>query len=475
METSLKIDVDRSQWFKRRKWTTYVFYSQSLLLGIEYSLTFTYLYLYLKDVLHTEHVILFYSAISTIFLLSMVISSLVLGSIFDKYRNLRQQLILTNIMVFFGNMLYCIPLSPWFLFCGRLLAGIGGSARSIMAGELVRVYKGKEVVQRLLKTGMSFGFGFIAGPGLNFFFLTADFHFLGIHITYINGAVLVLVFATLVQLAATIFLVSDLSKEYDPKGESEKEERLSSSEEKDSASITMDDNGEDKEKKPLLDSTKIDDTIDQQDADVNLVEFLKELIKRKETFSILLFSLFFFFCYCLFDIWQPMAFVKFIGWGGLQINMVNFGFGICSIIFFTVLSLLAPNQKNLLYLAKFTFIETMLLVSIFLVWKYYHVSYVLNIVTSVCFCILFSMVILMEEVFFVNTLAQLVSTNKQSFAEGIRLAFSRFGALLSLLVSPMLFGYLEFVCPVIILILIVFLIWLHFNQESYINPKIIIH
>ena len=463
-------DDKKIEWLRRRKRTTFVFYMQNFLLGVEYSLTFTYLYLYLKDVLHTEKVILFYSAISTVFLLTMVVASLVCGRIFDKLRNLRQMFIICNSMIFLGNLLYCIPLSPWLLFFGRLFAGIGGSSRSIMSGEIVRCYIGQDVLKELLRLGMTFGIGFIAGPGMNFFFLGADFNFLGIHITYINGAVLVLVFAALFQLGASVFFVSDLSKEYDPKGEAEKEDAVDGSSKTDDATVATDE--DEAEKQPLLQSGNI--LYQQRESNPNMWVFFKSLAKHKQIALIFMFSGFYFFSDCLYDIWQPMAFVQFIGWENLQINLVNFGYGICSIIFFTALTLVSPSQMGVLYLVKCTMLENMILMSIFLVWKFYNGSFVLNVTTSVFYCILFAMTILMEEVFLINALAQLVSTEKQSFAEGVRLACSRTGALASLLISPVLFDYLEYVCPVFITIMIVFLVLLHLNQSWYINPKVIV-
>lgn len=455
-------DEKKQRWLKQLQRTTYVFYLQSFLLGVEYSLAFTYLYLYLKDVLHTEKVILFYSVISTIFLVTMIIASLVFGKVFDRLRNLRQMLIICNTMMFLGNLLYCIPLSPWLLFFGRFLAGIGGSSRSIISGETVRCYTGDDVLKKLLKLGMTFGIGFIIGPGLNFFFLGADFNFLGIHITYINGAVLMLVFASLVQIVVTVLFVSDLSKEYDPKGEAERAEREKAADEPSKKRKDEECN----ERKSLLPS----------DNSNNTWVFFKSLVKHNQIVLILVFSGFYLFCDCLYDIWQPMAFVQFIGWGNFQINLVSFGYGICSIIFYTVLTLVSPGERGVLSLTKFTMVENMFLMAIFLVWKYFgNSSFVLNVCISVLYCLLFSMTIIMEEVFLINSLAQLVSTDKQSFAEGVRLSCSRVGALASLLASPFLFQYLEYVCPVLIVIMNVFLLILHFNQKWYINPKIIIY
>ena len=126
-------------------------------------MTFTYSYLYLKDVLQTERVIFFYRTISTIFPIATIIASLIFGKMFDRLRNLRQILVLCNIMISLGNLLYCIPLSPWLLFFERFLAGIGASSEVIMSGETIRCYTGYDVILKVTMLCMTFGVGFIVG------------------------------------------------------------------------------------------------------------------------------------------------------------------------------------------------------------------------------------------------------------------------------------------------------------------------
>ena len=213
MKNSIKRvdEMEFEEWLKIRERTTYVMNIQMILNGIEASLTFTYLYLYLNDVLHTTNPILFYSSIATVYSLFTVLGSLVLGRIFDKYRNLRQMMIFCNVLLFVGNLLYCIPLSPWLLFFGRLFAGIGASSRSLMSGEIVRCYLSNETVSQMSRMGMFYGLGYVVGPGLNFFFMNANFYFLGIHIIYINGAVFLLMFSSIIQLLITIIFVAAVS------------------------------------------------------------------------------------------------------------------------------------------------------------------------------------------------------------------------------------------------------------------------
>ena len=108
------------EWEKRRKRTSIIFYVQSIALGMEYALTFITLYVYLTDVLKTQHVDAFYSAISAIFILSQISMSLIFGYLFDKYRNLHTMFLIGNVLIITGNILYTIPYSAWNLFLGRL-------------------------------------------------------------------------------------------------------------------------------------------------------------------------------------------------------------------------------------------------------------------------------------------------------------------------------------------------------------------
>lgn len=132
MKSGKLADMEFEEWLKRRGRTAHVMNIQNILNGIEASLTFTYLYLYLKDVLHTAKPILFYAVIATLYSLFTILGSLVLGRIFDKHRNLRKMMIFCNLLLFLGNLLYCIPLSPWLLVFGRLFAGIGASSKSLI-------------------------------------------------------------------------------------------------------------------------------------------------------------------------------------------------------------------------------------------------------------------------------------------------------------------------------------------------------
>jgi len=462
------------KWIERRKQTSRVFYVQDLINGIEYSLTFTNLYLYLKQVINTDYLVFHYSAISAVFLLSMTISSLILGRIFDRHRNIRVMLIFANFMMIIGNAFYTIPTSPWLLFMGRLIAGVGSCMRSLLSAELARSYTEQEVLTQFSRLGMAFGLGFIAGPGVNFAFVKADFQFLGVHIMFANGAGLMLIFVLFIQLGLVFLFVSNLSKEFDLKEENrallklsekneEKEEReeliLTDSNQPQSFPLLFDDSQVEEEEESKAEEAFSE--ISTENSEYSIKTFLK-LMKSIDMVLIMVMSTFFQHCYCVYDIWQPMAAVQYLDWGIFEINLVNFGYGGFSIFSFFVYMLISPSKRTTAYITIVCILSNVVLFSVFFTWKWYNRNNSINIFLSVLFVVSFSVAMIMDDVFLPSVLASLVPSHSQAFAESVRLSFSRLGSMLSLLFAASMFNYLEPICVTyigIVFIILAFFIW----------------
>jgi len=474
------VEFKLKTWTQRRLRTSRVFYMQSLINGIEYSLTFTNLYLYLKQVIKTDHIVFHYSAISTVFLLSMIVSSLILGRIFDRYRNTRTMLFLANFMMIIGNTMYTIPVSPWLLFAGRLIAGVGSCVKSLLNAETARSYTEQEVLTEFSRLGMAFGLGFIAGPGINFAFVKADFQFLGVHIMFANGASLVLIFVLILQLVLVFLFVSNLSKEYDLKeaiGTSKvhAQDKLEEPEE-----VLFVGNFSNKyELKevgfPSKKSCEMEDDEEDDEGPDETQTFIQEIpleeqfpqtffkpIKTIDMILIMIMSAFFMNCYCVYDIWQPMAAVKYLDWGIFEINFVNFGYGGFSMVTFAIFMFISPSQRTTAYITIVCFLCNVLILSIFLIWKAYNRNNTINTVLSVLFVASFAIALIMEEVFLPSVLASRVPSHKQAFTEGVRQSFARLGSMFGLLFAASMFHYLEYVCVAyitVVFILLVFFIW----------------
>ena len=468
-------DFQFDKWIERRKWTSRVFYVQNLMNGIEYSLTFTNLYLYLKEVIKTDHVVFHYSAISTVFLLSMVLSALILGRIFDWYRNIRFMLLFANFMMIIGNAFYIIPTSPWMLFTGRLIAGVGSCMKPLMSGELARSYTEQEVLNQFSRLGMAFGTGFIAGPGVNFAFVNVDFYFLGVHIMFANGAGLLLIFLLFIQLGLVFLFVSNLSKEFDfkeagfifltlsDKNQEEEDGDGDEDEEKEFQfynKLSKKINVKETHSIPFLSNKSYgEENGSEQEETLSLINKSSKkddlqsmsffnLIKDIDMILIMVMSTFFMHCYCVYDIWQPMAAVQYLKWGIFEINFVNFGYGIFSLLVNIIYIIISPNKRSTAYITIVSILSNALIFSIFFIWKKYSLNNTINITLSALFVASFAIALILDEVFLPSTLASLVPSHYQAFAESVRLSFTRFGSMLGLLFAASMFKYLEYICVI---------------------------
>ena len=211
-------EFSNQQWLKNRQTMSKIFFFITLILGIEYSLTFATLLVYLKDFLQVKNRLdVFYSCISGAYYVSMIISAVFIGKIFDRIRRTRLILSIVLALMTLGNVMYTIPISPYLLLIGRLLSGLGGCLRPIIVSELTRSFTPDEIISQMSAISCAFIIGFTVGPCINFAFVKADFWLFGVHIKYANGASLVATFLYMFAFFICLFFVSDLSRKFDLK------------------------------------------------------------------------------------------------------------------------------------------------------------------------------------------------------------------------------------------------------------------
>ena len=455
-----KEKFDLQEWLNRRKQTTKFFYFQSLTLGMEYALTMMTLFLYLTDILKIKNVDVFYTGISTVYILSQISCSLIFGRFFDRYRNLKVMLSIGNILVIIGNILYTIPLSPWFLFFGRLVSGGGGFLRAIMTSELTRSYPEDELLHHFTAMGMSFALGFILGPVMNFAFVKADFWFLGIPIGYANGASLVLTFVFMLVQIIALFTVSDLSKEYDLK-----ETRTSIDVESEKPLVVEGVDGT-----PLSDG---EDTKKETKEHLSTFTTIKYLLKSIDVVLILFFSMFLMHCMTIYAFWEPMACIEFQHWGIFEINVLNLGYGIMAAIIMVVLVRKTPSNDSLVYLAMICMFCLALCQMVYQLFKLLRPNNTISVTLWTLYTFCFSVTALMEEIFLINTMARLVPSSVQAFCECIRLSASRTGAVLGFLTAAYSFHYLQYVIIGYLTISWIVMLLLMWRKRQFQNPKVI--
>ncbi|XP_066931080.1 uncharacterized protein [Clytia hemisphaerica] len=428
------VNFNYKEWLKKRKTTTKVFIVIQFALGIEYSMTFTTLYLYLKDVLHvTNNLNAFYSSICGIYVSTQIVASLVLCRLFDKYRTLKLFFILVIFITFVGNVLYTIPYSPYLLLAGRFLSGAGGSLRPIILSELTRIYPSDEVMAQLPAMTVSYGIGTTVGPVINFAFVKARFTILGIPINYANGAGLALSIVFLAAFAMSLFFVSDLSKEFDLKEEIQKmdADKLSL----DSLCVANEENPSTtlSERKALDNKPLLDEDPSENRTEVNKLGIMEIIMKLFSSIDIVLIFVFAFFAYItilLQDLWISMAVIKLLNWTVLEINLIFLFNGIIISSTCLVLVFKPPSKNQLVNIGIASFIATCYTFGIFLYFRLVNSIEWFNVALWVIYPFMMSTIVFVDELLTMSVLAQMVPSKIQAFSESIRLMFSRLGATL---------------------------------------------
>ncbi|XP_066936592.1 uncharacterized protein [Clytia hemisphaerica] len=546
------------KWLKNRKITTRTFYYMSFVDGIEYTLTFATLFVYLRDFLKVSgsDLDMFYSRISGLYLLSAILSALIVGKMFDKIRRARLMLCIITLVSIIGNVLYTIPKSPYFLLIGRVLAGMGDSYNPIILSELTRSYPPEEVLAQLTAISCAFMLGCMIGPCINFIFIRADFWFLGVHIKYANGTSLLVCFMYIISFFLIFFFVTDLSRHFDLK---EAIQNLDGKELESFANGNQD--NDEKTKKCYEESSLIqmksgkqthDDSIEEcHDATTPLLVEAKTLSLSKSTIGqpinesgetcpvldkrmhtlnetgaidarfatigqptddsdethheldksthiqshgtentaidtmfilrklftnfdlALIFAMSFVVSFALVtcDLWIPLACLKLLHWDNLEVNIVLIAEGAVSLIFIVVLIYKEPKDEKLYYLGLISWMCMIILYGIFMFFKLDQGNFIwldstLWLVETLCTSVMY----MGEELFLIGSLAKMVPSNVQAFAQGVRLIFSRFGAALGLFTAAFTFHRLEYFCPILFGVAILLALLLVVRRKYFCNP-----
>ena len=303
------------KWLRKRTVTTRVYAAQMVLLGIEYSVVYITLWVYIKTLVNTDNPEMIYSLAAAAYLVSSILASFPIGKWVDRTRETKCVLIIGNGMIIFGNLMYSLPFSPYFLISGRFIAGVGNSLRSVMIGEVFRSYKADESISVISMLGISFGVGFLTAPAINIAFLKMKFNINTWRITDANIAGIYMAALFLILEIIIALYASNLSKEFDMKGlEEENYVKVSIPE------------GNACEKSKLLGEKK-----ENPDQTVGLFEYLKTLLKL-DIILIMLLSFHFMYLVTTLDLWLPMIIVDVLKWSLLEVDVINFSRAVIALL-----------------------------------------------------------------------------------------------------------------------------------------------
>ena len=572
MYTNLEEDkpVDIKKWERKRYWTTKAFTLECIMLGMEYSVTFLTLWLYIKSLINTDYPKVFYSLVASSYLLAAVILSVIIGRWVDRTRKVRTIFLYCNTMVIIGNILYAMHFSPWFLVVGRLISGADGPLRSVISGEIARCYPDAEVLSKFSSMGMAFALGFIVGPGINFVFTSVDFTIGSWHVTYVNiPGVYMACFFAITQLCV-YFMVHDLSLEYDLKAEERDViqpvlpsdvqrfpiqptdinvtvSHFQTADTKFTRSVQLPKKPRDTvinfyddtwvettlynqqqqqqsktkfriqqlemsgmfirpmvfqrlpsnqigqvtytEDNTLLsstsstssgysststDSSSTTSTTNSNDESSKADQVLCSILTNGDAVLVLVLTFILWYWMVAFDMWLPLMVVDVMEMGIVELNGIVFGFGCISAVILCIMSFKTFSDKTLYNLSIVCMVALACMEFIFIYMRFRHSNLYVNMTLWTVWGVFFAIVVIMDEVFLVGVMAKMTSSKVQTFTESLRLAMSRFGALLALLTSAVLFQWVEYACAVGVLVCIVTLVLLVRRKKTLSSPSICI-
>ena len=459
------------KWLLKRKRTIIAFSIQSLILGMEYSLTFLTLWLYIKELINTNKPKFYYALVSISYLLSSTFITPFIGRVVDRTRQVRVTFVICNLCLIVGNLAYSLHFSPWLLVLGRFLSGCAG-LRSVMCGEIVRCYPTSETSFQLSLSSITYNAGFISGPGITFLFSNMDFKLGYWHLKTVNFVGVFMTFLCIIMEILSVTMVHDLSKEFDLKRNEEKSLEGSNFEGANNATFHHESN----EKLPLVDYIKQNElqiNVTSSSTHVSIFKILKVLFTSIDAALMLFCTFFVIFFLVTFDMWLPLLVVETLHLSILELNVCVFGTGATSVVILLLYMFKPLSDTKFFAAVLIGFIGLCIVDVSFIVLKYTQTN-ALNILLGVTYMICFAGAGIIPDVYLTNTLAKLVNSKVQTFVDGIRNSMYSAGALLALSSAAFTFDYLEIFAAVYMALTILCVCLLIMRRKYLLSPKLII-
>ena len=443
------------KWLRKRTVTTRVYAAQMVLLGIEYSVVYITLWVYIKTLVNTSNPEIIYSLASAAYLVSSILASFPIGKWVDRTRETKCVLIIGNGMIIIGNLMYSLPFSPYFLISGRFIAGVGNSLRSVVIGEVFRSYKGDESISIISMLGIFFGVGFLSAPAINIAFLKVKFNINTWRVTDANIAGIYMAVLFSILEFVIVLYASNLSKEFDMKG-LEEENYLNVS--KPEGNIS--------EKSKLLGEKK-----ENPCETPSFFEEMKNLLKL-DIMLIMLLSCHFMYLVTTLDLWLPMIIVDVLKWSLLEVDVVNFSRAVIALLILIYFLYKKVSRQQLYYFFVCSmFANTFGLIILYII-TFYHGNLILIVALWCISCFFTAIKGVAPLTFLPSCLAPMVPSTIQTSAENMRLAFSRLGSLIALLTSVYLFRVLKIFVIFHSAVLILELIMVLIRRKSLMKPNL---
>ena len=431
------------EWAERRKHACLSYSIFEFSLGMEHAMIFITLWMYILNLVHTDHPVLFYCLVSTADFVAGLIAGEIFVRMFDNCGRIWSVGQICSGLLVLGNLVYALPYSPLLLLLGRFIAGLGSGMRPILYSEVQRLFNERRARRQTSTMVMCYSLGVLCGPVINFLFVSIDFTVGTLHVTYANMPGFFLAIVALINQIILFFKSTDLSEEFKTLAEGD-ELSISSSK---------------KSKSQVADSMSVETVVYKS-------------MTHLDTCLIVVSTFFFGFTSVASEMWIPMVVVSEIGWGIKAMNLVALGSGAMSLLLLVLLIWMPFSQRDSYKIYMFVIGTIVVVLAILLGLKHEHGNQVAVGFLLFVYSILYSFVMYLE-VFPLATIIKLVPSAGREHVQTLRLTAMRTGMTIGLMTAAFMFNLFHIFVPIAIALSFVIFIGLLVRQEVMMNPKVV--
>lgn len=473
-------DSTWKEWERKRRHTFIGFLFVGFSVGLDCSVVFSTLFLYLRDLVKTRQPDMWYGIIVAFFFISSTIFGTVFGRWLDKTRRVRIYVNVTLLVQILGFVLYTIPTHAAFLLVGRTICGISDSFASVASGEVFRIYDKKESTVAMIWLSSSYVIGFMIGPALNFLFTEINFNIGPVQINYLNFIGIFMSALLVIGVVIVNFLVHDCSLQFDLKNHLKvTSEDVDVAIERSGIEVHCDKDELPKmtpdvstntcdEVKNTTDTMPLVRTIPSQ-IDISIQRVVKALLSNKDTLLILVATIIFMYGVFALSALFPLLMTITLKWNIKYVSLVYVGFGVYELVVFFLLAKYVKSNRSIYITCLVCIASQIVNCCLLICFKVLPrdskrdivlvIAFVITLVLCYCFEVMIKVI-----------LAKMVPSNIQSFSESLRCGVSRVvivgGSFTVAIMLPWAHWWSAAVISVHFILLVAFLI----RKTHLINP-----
>ena len=430
MEGNTQYDTkDFIKWKKKRISTFIAFCLQYFVYGMVFIMLASTTWSYVINHLRPKNPYVVYTVMTYLNYLPTFSLSLFTSNWHDKYRRTTLFIVINNYICMIGGIFYCMSYSMYFPLFGCALLGVRFLVQPIAIGELARSYPPEELTYKLPVVNFFYYLGY--GPGSLIVFLSerVNFHIGSLEIQRGNFPGFVMFFLFIILQFPTVVFVHNLSLEFNLKEQLQQEKNVSSEEIPSLSDQTRSLSEECLDEENI---SLIKEEIDAKGGKPTIASKVKRLLCNIDVLLIYVLVWVFTYIAYLSLYYLPVLIQDKLHYSSQYVSVFNLGFSVVLILFLPVIIFVKVSSKISYYVGLLSFILLILIGVCYkltnaLETKHYNIL-LLSVATF-----LFGLVYTSEDIFLTCTVAKLVKSDIQSFADGMRILVANCGGALGCL------------------------------------------